>query len=249
MQMNKMIGIMALVASISMLLNGYVLVTSIGRSTNQYGYNIDKKTFFVTGFAVSASYSYYMQPPHDADIVQSVLQGNKAAYAILVDRHQSYVFTIISRLIPVREEAEDVSQEVFVKAYLSLAGFKGISKFSTWLYTIAHTTAISHLRKTRPATVFTNEETMEAHGGAADTHSDNHRDIKQAVNHCIKKLAPEDAEIITLYYLAEQSVEEIAAIMNLGTGNVKVKLHRARQKLKDIVAATYGKEKELLYRN
>jgi RNA polymerase sigma factor (sigma-70 family) len=124
-----------------------------------------------------------MQPPHDADIVQSVLQGNKAAYAILVDRYQSYVFTIISRLVPLREEAEDVSQEVFVKAYLSLAGFKGISKFSTWLYTIAHTTAISHLRKTRLDSVFTNEETMEAHGGAADTHSENHRDIKQAVNH------------------------------------------------------------------
>lgn len=190
-----------------------------------------------------------MQQLHDADIVKSVLQGKKAAYAMLVDRYQSYVFTIISRLIPVREEAEDVSQEVFVKAYLSLAGFKGISKFSTWLYTIAHTTAISHLRKTRPNTFFTNEETMEAHGGSVGLHTENHRDIKQAVNQCIKKLPAEDAEIITLFYLAEQSVEEIAAIMNFGSSNVKVKLHRARQKLKDIMDSTYGKETALLYRN
>lgn len=191
-----------------------------------------------------------MQQIQDADIVQSVLQGNKTAYAILVERYQSFVFTIIHRLIPQREEAEDVSQEVFVKAYLSLAGFKGNSKFSTWLYTIAHTTALSHLRKTRVSTVFAEENVMAVYAdGMASTQHPQYNSLRTAVNDCIKRLPPDDAEIITLFYLAEQSIEETAAIMQIETNNAKVKLHRARQKLKEIVERTYGYEKTLLYRN
>lgn len=191
-----------------------------------------------------------MHTAQDVDIIQSVLQGNKAAFAVLVDRYQSYVFTIVNRLIAVREEAEDVSQEVFVKAYLSLAGFKGTSKFSTWLYTIAHTTAISHLRKSRPDVVFADESTMAAITDNNFTyHQPQYNSLRTAVNSCIKLLPPDDAEIITLFYLAEQSIEEISTIMRMEPNTAKVKLHRARQKLKDIVERTYGKEKTLLYRN
>lgn len=191
-----------------------------------------------------------MRTAQDVDIIQSVLQGNKAAYAVLVERYQSYVFTIISRLITQREEAEDLSQEVFVKAYLSLAGFKGTSKFSTWLYTIAHTTSISHLRKFRPDVVFADENTMAAiTDNRTAFHQQQHNSLHSAVNTCIKLLPPDDAEIITLFYLAEQSIEEIAIIMQMEPNTAKVKLHRARQKLKDIVERAYGKEKTLLYRN
>lgn len=191
-----------------------------------------------------------MQLAQDVDIIQSVLQGNKAAYAILVERYQSYVFTIVGRLIPMREEAEDISQEVFVKAYLSLAGFKGTSKFSTWLYTIAHTTAISHLRKSRPDVVFADENTMAAIiDNRTASHQPQHNSLRSAVNTCIKLLPTDDAEIITLFYMAEQSIEEIGVIMRMEPNTAKVKLHRARQKLKDIVERTYGKEKTLLYRN
>jgi len=189
-----------------------------------------------------------MHTAQDVDIIQSVLQGNKAAYAVLVERYQSYVFTIVGRLIPQREEAEDVSQEVFVKAYLSLAGFKGTSKFSTWLYTIAHTTAISHLRKSRPDVVFAEENSMAIVADRQAEHPQ-YGSLRTAVNTCIKQLPPDDAEIITLFYLAEQSIEEIALIMRMEANTAKVKLHRARQKLKDIVERTYGKEKTLLYRN
>lgn len=191
------------------------------------------------------------QELHDSDIVKSVLQGNKARYAILVERYQSYVFTIAERLIPNREEAEDVSQEVFVKAYLSLAGFKGSSKFSTWLYTIAYTTAISHLRKKHAATLFADDEKLKAYldCNQQTVNNTNITDQKSAINNAIKQLPTDDAEIITLFYLVEQSIEEIAAIMNLETGTVKVKLHRARLKLRNIVEQTYGKEATLLYRN
>src|SRR5215210_1275785 len=83
----------------------------------------------------------------DSEIISQVLQGNKQAYAQLVERYQNFVFTIVLRYVKGREDAEEVAQDVFVKAYRSLADFKGASKFSTWLYTITTTSCITFLRK------------------------------------------------------------------------------------------------------
>src|SRR3954464_6134080 len=85
--------------------------------------------------------------PNDMDIISRVLQGDSAAYATLVERYQNFVFTIVLRYVKGREDAEEVAQDVFVKAFRALADFKGTSKFSTWLYTVATTTSISFLRK------------------------------------------------------------------------------------------------------
>src|SRR5437868_9791408 len=85
--------------------------------------------------------------PSDMDIISRVLKGDQNAYALLVDRYQNYVFTIASRYVKGREDAEEVAQDIFIKAYRSLADFKGNSKFSTWLYTITTTTCITFLRK------------------------------------------------------------------------------------------------------
>ena len=82
----------------------------------------------------------------ELEVIQQVLQGKKQAYAVLVDRYQHYVFTLVMRYVPQREEAEEVAQDVFVKAYRYLADFRGQCKFSTWLYTIVNTTCISYLR-------------------------------------------------------------------------------------------------------
>ena len=188
----------------------------------------------------------------DTDIIRAVLQGRKADYAILVGRYQSFVFTIASRYIKNREEAEEVAQDIFVKAYLSLAGFKGVSKFSTWLYSITHTSCISHLRKNKPNTILTDNEKLAAYSDSQHSSpsiTPDARTQKQAINEALKQLPDDDAEIITLFYLAGESIEEIAMITGLQTNNVKVKLHRARQKLKDIIERTYGHETTLLYKN
>jgi RNA polymerase sigma-70 factor (ECF subfamily) len=83
----------------------------------------------------------------DNEIISRVLKGEQNAYAELVNRYQAYVFTLVLRMIKSREDAEEVAQDVFIKAYRSLADFRGESKFSTWLYTIANTTSITFLRK------------------------------------------------------------------------------------------------------
>ena len=87
--------------------------------------------------------------PTDMEIISQVLQGQQLAYATLVDRYQNYVFTIVLRYVKGREDAEEVAQDIFVKAYRSLADFKGNSKFSTWLYMVTTTTCITFLRKKR----------------------------------------------------------------------------------------------------
>src|SRR5947209_19294412 len=84
---------------------------------------------------------------NDMDDIAHVLAGEQQAYAALVERYQNFVFTIVLRYVKSREDAEEVSQDVFVKAYRAMADFKGQSKFTTWLYTIATTTCITFLRK------------------------------------------------------------------------------------------------------
>jgi RNA polymerase sigma-70 factor (ECF subfamily) len=173
----------------------------------------------------------------DNDLIQQVLKGDQQAYKILVERYQSYIFTLALRMMQSREDAEEVAQDVFVKAYRSLADFKGGSKFSTWLYTIAHNTSITHLRKKRHKThpiddelVFTQLENQESDFKANQVED---KSRKAMVNRAIEMLSPEDANIITLFYKGEQSLDEISAIMGLETNTVKVRLFRARQKLKE----------------
>src|SRR5882757_5390150 len=84
---------------------------------------------------------------NDNEIISKVLNGDKQAYASLVNRYQNYVFTLALRFTKNREDAEEVAQDIFIKAYRYLADFKGASKFSTWLYTIVNNTCITFLRK------------------------------------------------------------------------------------------------------
>ena len=84
---------------------------------------------------------------NDNEIISKVLNGDPQAFAGLVDRYQNYVFTLTLRMIKSREDAEEVAQDVFIKAFRSLANFRGESKFSTWLYTIVNITCITFLRK------------------------------------------------------------------------------------------------------
>src|ERR1700743_871202 len=158
-------------------------------------------------------------------------------FAPLVQRYQSYVFTLVLRFTDNREDAEEISQDVFVKAYRSLADFRGEAKFSTWLYTIVRTSCITFLRKKKLGTAsLDNERTLlqlesKESGFRADTIE---RKSRHAVlNAAIRLLSPDDSQLITLFYKGEQSLDEIGTIMGLEPNTVKVKLHRARNRLKE----------------
>lgn len=182
----------------------------------------------------------------DNEIISRVLRGEKDAYAELVNRYQGYVFTLVLRMIKSREDAEEIAQDVFIKAYKALADFRGESKFSTWLYTITNTTCITFLRKKRlDMHSLDNEGVFEV----ADSKDSGFRAnvIEQKsrvsmVNQAIAMLSPDDAEIITLFYKAEQNLEEIARILRIEVNNAKVRLHRARGRLKEKMEKHFAEE-------
>lgn len=184
--------------------------------------------------------------PNDNSIISRVLQGEQQAYADLVRRYQNFVFSICLRYAPAREDAEEIAQDVFIKAYRNLADFRGDAKFSTWLYTIVHTSCLSFLRKKRPDIKSLDDDHVFA---AADTLDSGLRanQVEQKsraamVNQAIRLLNPDDAKVITLFYKSEQSLEEIGRIMGMEPNTIKVKLHRARQRLKEKMEKHFSQE-------
>ena len=187
----------------------------------------------------------------DNEIISRVLKGEQNAYAELVNRYQAYVFTLVLRMIKSREDAEEVAQDVFVKAYRSLADFRGESKFSTWLYTIANTTSITFLRKKKldvhsldNANVF---EVADSKDSGFRANLVEQKSRVNMVNVAIAMLSPDDAEIITLFYKAEQNLEEISRILRLETNTAKVRLHRARTRLKEKMEKNFSEEVKNIY--
>ena len=187
----------------------------------------------------------------DNEIISRVLKGEQNAYAELVNRYQAYVFTLVLRMIKSREDAEEVAQDVFIKAYRSLADFRGESKFSTWLYTIANTTSITFLRKKKlEVHSLDNEKVFEVADSRDSGLRANMVEQKSRVNmvnEAIAMLSPDDAEIITLFYKAEQNLEEISRILRLETNTVKVRLHRARTRLKEKMEKNFSEEVKNIY--
>ena len=184
--------------------------------------------------------------PTDIEIISQVLKGDHNAYATLVERYKSYVFTLTLRFIKSREDAEEVSQDIFIKTYRSLADFRGNSKFSTWLYTIVNTTCITFLRKKKlEVHSLDDERTFELADSKDSGFSANQVEQKSRVNmvnQAIALLNPDDAEIITLFYKSEQSLEEIGQILGLESNTAKVRLHRARTRLKEKMEKYFAEE-------
>ena len=183
---------------------------------------------------------------NDKEIISRVLQGELHHFAELVNRYQNYVFTLTLRFIKNREDAEEVAQDIFIKAYRSLPDFRGSSKFSTWLYTIVHTTCITFLRKKKHETYSLENENIFATANSRDSgYNSNQVEQKSRIYMVTKAIAllnPDDAEVITLFYKAEQSLEEISRILGLETNTVKVRLHRARIRLKEKMEKHFTQE-------
>ncbi len=173
----------------------------------------------------------------DLELINSILAGNTSNYAVLVSRHQRFVFTLALRFAKNREDAEEIAQDCFIKAYKALGTFKQTSKFSTWLYTITYTTAMTYLRKKKLNSTSIDDEAqvfeLANTNQAFEANTVERKSSYKYLNDAIAMLLPDDAAIITLFYKAEQSLEEIGAALAMDPNTVKVKLHRARHRLKD----------------
>lgn len=173
----------------------------------------------------------------DSELITAILAGDTAIYSELVKRHQRFVFTLAMRFAKNREDAEEIAQDCFIKAYRALGTFKKTAKFTTWLYAITYTTAMTLLRKKRPdiSSIDDDENALQLESHISDYSANA---IEKAsgyvyLNQAIDLLLPDDAAILTLFYKGEQSLEEIAKVLHMESNTVKVKLHRARTRLKE----------------
>ncbi len=190
-----------------------------------------------------------MKNNQDKKIIEQVLRGDVAAFSLIVEQYKKMVFTLALNILKNREDAEEATQDTFFKAYQSLAGFKGESLVSTWLYQIVYHTSISMLRKRKETTVDlegldrmpTNFSTQLQNGQRLEI-----QDRKRMLKDALLQLEEDDAFVVLLFYYKEQSVEEIAAITSLSISNVKVKLHRSRKKLQEILSVTMKTEMDSL---
>jgi len=167
---------------------------------------------------------------HHIDRIRS---GDKEAFTGIVDLYKDMVYTICVRMLENEEDAADAAQDVFVKAYRSLKGFREESRFSTWLYRITYNHCISVIRKKVKVIDLVDEvpESGEAEkpvdGLEALGRKERSRHLQQAVD----ALPETDRVIVTLFYYEELSLEEIAEATGLTNANIRIRLHRSRKRL------------------
>jgi RNA polymerase sigma factor (sigma-70 family) len=165
------------------------------------------------------------------DLIDRILAGERELYATLVNKYKSYAYTIALKIVENKPEAEEAAQDAFIKAFHYLKSFNKQAKFSTWLYRIVFNTAISYRRKNKQQFLDIQESIVEYHE-QADTQIE--KDDKQIfLSRAMDKLNEADRLSIQLYYIKELSLEEVAETMGQNLNTIKVRVHRARQRLAD----------------
>ena len=188
---------------------------------------------------------------NDAELVQQVLNGNNNAFRFLVAKHERLVLHIVGRIIQRNDEVEDVCQEVFIKVFRKLKGYKGDARLSTWIAAIAYNTSISLVRKKnrRP------EQSYDEQPGliyAEQDHGLNQQlverdEVKNYLLEMIEQLPLHYRTVLTLFHLEEFSYREIEEITGMPEGTIKSYLSRARKLLRDKLEQIAEKEKTNIF--
>lgn len=179
-----------------------------------------------------------MSKDNDHPLISLACNGDTAAYGQLVEKYQHMVYTLALKLVGRPEDAEEVAQDAFLKAYEALHSFKGESKFSTWLYKITYHKGLDLLKKRK--------RTIHTHSLDGDFKIDipslvntwdelEIKEQREIIKKAVDDLDSDDAIVITLFYFEELSLKEMAEVLALKSNAVKVKLFRARKRLASIL--------------
>ena len=164
-------------------------------------------------------------------LIDRIIAGEEELYASLVDKYKSYTYTIALKVVENRGEAEEVAQDGFIKAFHYLKKFNREAKFSTWLYRIVFNTAISYKRK-RKQQFQSIENSILEYSERADDEMEK-EDKRIFIAQAMSSLSEADRVAVQLYYMKEYSLEETAEILDQNINTLKVRVHRARQRLAD----------------
>ena len=174
-----------------------------------------------------------MTDQNEARLVKRAKQGDMHAFEELILQHEKIVYNVALRMMNHSEDAKDISQEVFLKAYRNIGNFDERSQFSTWIYRIAYNEATSALRKKdKELLSFDDRMWNSLSDKEIDEELDTENEMQiQKLQQALTQLKPDEQALVTLFYEEEKNIEEIAYIFHLTESNVKVKLHRIRKKL------------------
>ncbi|GAC1501053.1 MAG: RNA polymerase sigma factor RpoE [Vulcanimicrobiaceae bacterium] len=172
--------------------------------------------------------------PSESDLVAASLGGDSAAFTILVERYDRAVYHLAYRTMHDADEARDIAQEAFFKAYRSLKTFKPGAKFSTWIFSIAYHACCDRLNRRKRYAASELPERADSTPGPAEIAISN--DESQRLRTAISKLPEKYRTVITLYHLQGKQYDEIATVLGVPMGTVKTHLFRAKEHLRQLLA-------------
>lgn len=191
------------------------------------------------------------QPQHqfDQECIAAVRGGDRAAFGRLVTRYQDRLFNTLTRLLGSADDAQDITQDALVQAYLKLDSFQGNSAFYTWLYRIAFNLAMSHARRRRPVSLPENDGSAPRHEPTDNQPLPHEQMVTQeqidSVSAAIEALASEHREVVVLREIEGCDYDQIADILGIPIGTVRSRLFRARMQLKSILSARLASNEHL----
>lgn len=175
-----------------------------------------------------------MEQKDEIYYITRILDGETEYFSVLLDRYSRPLYSLIVQIVGCPEDAEELLQDVFLKAFRHLSSYKGDCRFSTWIYRIAYNAAISATRKRKRELLYIEENTINTVSDeAADSvlASVESEEQLERLNRAIDQLSGEEKALITLFYYEEKSMEETAEVLKISVANVKVRLHRTRKKI------------------
>jgi len=200
-------------------------------------------------------YNQNENSPADQLLVKNVLGGDTNAFKIIIQNTEGLVTQIIFKMIPAAEDRKDIAQDVYLKTFQKLAGFRFQSKLSTWIGQITYNTCVNHLQKKKLLLIESsneddepNDEVLEILNSKINPSNSEtekiifHKELSGILKREIDKLSPLYRTLITLYHNEELSYSEIAIITGLPEGTIKNYLFRARKTLKNNLLLTYKQE-------
>lgn len=172
---------------------------------------------------------------NETEIIRRAKDGDQSAMATLIENNQKNVFALTYRMTCNRDDALDITQDTFVKAMRSIGKFRGDSKFSTWLYTIASNLSKDHLRKLSRIDIVSLEEDWLKAGTASPFDETSEKERQELVKRGIAALPPQMRAAFVLRFEENLPIAEIAKILDKSEGTIKAQIHNAVEKIRALI--------------
>ncbi|MBT8285045.1 MAG: RNA polymerase sigma factor [Flavobacteriaceae bacterium] len=180
----------------------------------------------------------HMLLPEDKELISRSLAGDHVAYGVLVDRYKYLIFTLACRLLKNKEDAEEIAQDTFVKAFEALETFKGDAKFSSWLYRIAYRKSLDRIKQNKRQPFLNSiddDGVRELKASGSILEAIDRKERSELLKATINRLPEIDSALVTLYYYEQLTIREISEIMDMSQNAIKVRLFRSRKQLEDLL--------------